>query len=85
MKLKLLISDSELCGTRRYYTTEMRLQFLVPLLLTLTALLLTEARPRPRHCAPDPAPAPACRLGQETDECGNTQCLKGPGQICGGR
>ena len=66
----------------------MRLQFLVPLLLlTLSALLLTEARPRPRHCAPDPAPAPApaCRLGQETDECGNTQCLKGPGQICGGR
>ena len=44
--------------------------------------------PAPVHVAapdPAPAPAPACRLGQETDECGNTQCLKGPGQICGGR
>ena len=48
---------------------------------------------RPRWCdhapadpshAPLPA-SPSCQFGAGRGECGGEVCLKGPGQVCGGR
>ena len=58
------------------------------LLLLLLLASAAEALPgfmcafRMRNLARDPS---KCRYGVETDNCGYQRCLKGPGDICGGK
>ena len=58
-------------------------------LLLLSCVLLTRvlANPLPSGCkhAASPSLELDCTYGTTKDSCGNDQCMKGPGEMCGGK
>ena len=58
-------------------------------LLLLAGVLLTHvlANPLPSGCkhAASPGLELDCTYGTTKDSCGNDQCMKGPGEMCGGK
>ena len=54
--------------------------------MVLVSLDLAGGTPLPPSCSgPQPSNQPRCDYSTTKDSCGNTVCLKGPGEMCGGK
>ena len=61
------------------------MNFVYLTVILMMTRLLVQCRSLPYCPQVAPGQDPTCRYGIETNECGHNVCLKGPGQICGGR
>ena len=67
-------------------TSWLRMTMMVVSLVTLVSLDLSQGNPLPPSCSgPQPPSQPRCEYSTTKDSCGNTVCLKGPGDMCGGK
>ena len=61
---------------------------LVVVVLVVSQVWEVGANPLPPSCSgvqPSASSQPACAYSTTKDACGNTVCLKGPGEMCGGK
>ena len=67
-------------------TSWLRMTMMVVTVAVLISLVPSEGNPLPPSCSgPQPSSQPRCDYSTTKDSCGNTVCLKGPGEMCGGK
>ena len=67
-------------------TSWVRMMMAMVVVVSLVSLDQTGGNPLPPSCSgPQPSSQPRCDYSTTKDSCGNTVCLKGPGEMCGGK